>query len=118
MSGKEFVDRINQLFSKTGGRKSDFYEACGFASNSLTNWAARNTIPSADVALKIAKYLNTSVEYLVTGEAPDSVPEDIIELAYEIYALPDVYQKIIFDTVNTLKADATEREKERQRDIG
>lgn len=117
MSGQEFVDRINQLFPK-GARKSDFCHECGIQANSLSLWASRNTIPSADVALKIAKYLNTSVEYLVTGEAPDSVPENILDLAYEIYALPDVYRKIVFDTVKTLKADATEREKERQRNIG
>ena len=118
MSGKDFVDRINLLFSQTGGRKSDFYEACGIASNSMTNWAARDTIPSADTALKIAKYLNTSVEYLVTGKAPDNIPKEILDTAYEIYALPEVYKTLLFEMLKTLKADVFERAQERQQDIG
>ena len=38
-----------------------------FAANTLANWAARSTIPPADIALAIADALNCSVRWLITG---------------------------------------------------
>lgn len=32
------------------------------------DWTRRNTVPAADIAVKIADCLGTSVEYLVTGK--------------------------------------------------
>lgn len=36
----------------------------------VETWVLRNTIPDAIMSVKIAKILDTSVEYLVTGEEP------------------------------------------------
>ena len=38
--------------------------------------SARNTMPPADIAVRIAKALNVSVEYLVTGNDAKSAPAD------------------------------------------
>ena len=41
----------------------------GLKPNTLSNYLRKNSsIPSADIAVKIAQALNVSVEYLVTGE--------------------------------------------------
>lgn len=37
----------------------------------VETWIARNTIPDAVDAVKIAQALGTTVEYLVTGNKPD-----------------------------------------------
>lgn len=37
----------------------------------VENWIARNTIPDAVEAVKIAQAFGTTVEYLVTGNKPD-----------------------------------------------
>lgn len=51
-----------------------------FAKRAIDSYVgSRGCIPSADIAVKIAKVLGTSVEYLVTGEAPSVqivVPEN------------------------------------------
>lgn len=57
---------------------------CGFNERYIENMIMRKNDPPADVAYKIAHALGTTVEYLVTGEAPD---KDIV--------LPDDLQRII-----------------------
>lgn len=40
----------------------------------ISGWRATNVLPRADDAVKIASALNTTVEYLVTGEEPEFLP--------------------------------------------
>lgn len=48
-------------------RKELAYKA-DFSLTSLSTGIKRNSIPSADVAYRIAKTLNVSIEYLLTGK--------------------------------------------------
>ena len=43
---------------------------CGFSNVTLSDWKNKGNMPKADKLVKIARYLGTSVEYLVTGEDP------------------------------------------------
>lgn len=45
---------------------------CGFSGVSLSDWKSGKSHPNVDKLIKIARCLNTTVEYLVTGE--NSVP--------------------------------------------
>ena len=100
MSGKEFVDRINLLFSQRIGKpKADLYESCRIPKNSLTNWSQRNTIPGADIALRIANYLNTSVEFLLTGsDSHQRLPPEMVK--YQ--SLSAEHQKMIATMIEAL----------------
>lgn len=87
-------------------RKELAYKA-DFSLTSLSTGIKRNSIPSADVAFRIAKTLNVSVEYLLTGK--DSTKTDIPDtnnlsqinylkykkLIEKIEALPENVQKSI-----------------------
>ena len=42
--------------------------AVGISYNTLQSWITKDRLPDAEQALKIAKELNTNVEYLVTGK--------------------------------------------------
>ena len=63
-----FFSRIEELLKEKKKTQKDMVVHIGVSAQSFTNWKARNSIPSADIAVKIAQFLNTSVEYLVTGE--------------------------------------------------
>jgi transcriptional regulator with XRE-family HTH domain len=54
---------------------------------SISDWKKNGSYPYADIAVKIAKILNTTVEYLVTGAPPEGVAPDILDLARKIAAL-------------------------------
>jgi len=69
----EFVDRVLLLLDSKGKTRKEITMSAGIAPNSFVVWKKRGTIPPADVAVLIAKELNTTVEYLVTGEQPDRI---------------------------------------------
>ena len=75
MSGElsSFKDRLIEEIEYHGISKTDFAEKVGISLGTLNMYLYRNSIPSADIAVKLAKVLNTTVEYLVTGEQKDNL---------------------------------------------
>ena len=63
-----FWSRTNKLIKicKTTQRKLAL--DCGLQERVIENQSMNNRIPKADEAVRIAKALNTTVEYLVTGK--------------------------------------------------
>ena len=88
-----FWERIELLLKKQGFSQKELGEAVSVSGASITGWK-NGSIPRADIALKIANYLNVSVEWLITGEEGE-IPHEILNLAYEISALPEVYKNFI-----------------------
>lgn len=48
--------------------QKDLAATIGISYNTLQSWITKDRLPDAEQALKIAKELNTNVEYLVTGK--------------------------------------------------
>lgn len=51
--------------------QKELASAIGISYNTLQSWITKDRLPDAERALKIAKQLNTSVEYLVTGKTEE-----------------------------------------------
>lgn len=49
--------------------QKELSEKIGISYNTLQSWITKDRLPDAEQALKIAKELNTSIEYLITGKA-------------------------------------------------
>lgn len=64
----DFVDRIDELLSEKKMNRNALYEKFNISKNLIGQWKQRGTIPSADIVCKIAEFLDTSAEYLVTGK--------------------------------------------------
>lgn len=71
----DFVERIDLLLKERNLKRSALCEAVEIDSTSISVWKKRGTIPSGDVCVKIAKYLNVDVEYLITGQKKE--PEKV-----------------------------------------
>lgn len=63
--------------------------------------SARHTMPPADIAVRIAKALNVSVEYLVTGKDEKIIPHDYISYQPYRFLLEDL-SKLSDDEIKTL----------------
>lgn len=63
-----FWDNVKTILSQNKILQKDFADKLGYNLSTLKNQMARNISPSVDEAVKIAQALNTTVEYLVTGE--------------------------------------------------
>ncbi|WP_443741415.1 helix-turn-helix domain-containing protein [Treponema berlinense] len=71
----DFVERIDLLLKEKNLKRSALCEAVEIDSTSISVWKKRGTIPSGDVCVKIAKYLNVDAEYLITGQKKE--PEQV-----------------------------------------
>lgn len=68
----DFVERIDEKLKAKNLKRIALCEYLELTHSALTDWKKRGTIPAADICLKIAEYLGTTVEYLVTGKEKES----------------------------------------------
>ena len=71
---KEFAD----LCQKRNVTPYRVAKECGFSNVTLSDWKNKGSTPRADKLIAVARYLGTTVEYLVTGEASDPLPPVIL----------------------------------------
>ena len=78
----DFRDRLRDQIEYCGLLDKEVADRAGISKRAIDSYVgSRGCIPSADIAVKISKVLGTSVEYLVTGEAPSVqivVPENSV----------------------------------------
>lgn len=86
------------------GELKEYVSYCGIPSSTISNWKTRNSSPKVADVVKIALYKNVSIEWLITGEAPESVPPGTLALAKDIEALPEEYREIIRRNVEDFKS--------------
>lgn len=78
-SAESIINRIKSLCDIKSLEKIDITPQI------VSNWKSRNSIPRADDLFRIAKYLNVSMEWLLTGENPTTdLPLDIQKVASEL----------------------------------
>lgn len=112
----DFVNRIDLLLKEKLLKRTSFCELMGLTKTALTDWERRNTIPAADVALKIADYLNVSVRYLVTGEDEKAVVKENLtreerEFLNQWNSFSDEQKKSIMALWNLYVQEQMEKEK-------
>lgn len=64
----EFAKVLNSLLDEKGLKKSDLSRELNLPDQTVRNWFGRESLPGVDVALKVAKFLGVSVEFLMTGK--------------------------------------------------
>ena len=67
----QITDRIEILLTQKGLKRSDLVRATGINESTIRNWI-RGTQPQVEPIYTIAKFLNVSVEFLITGITPES----------------------------------------------
>ena len=102
-----FADRLERLLNEKKMQKAELAERIGFSANGISTWKATGTIPRADIAVKIAKCLDVTTEYLIFGtyEGIDTKKDS---LAYKIAKLPENKKKIIEAVYNAISAETTD----------
>ena len=71
ISGREIVERMSQL-----GELKEYTMHCDIPSSTISNWKTRNSSPKVSDIVKISKYKNVSIEWLITGHDPEGLTED------------------------------------------
>ncbi|WP_041866103.1 helix-turn-helix domain-containing protein [Sediminispirochaeta smaragdinae] len=68
----DFIDRVKEELRNQKKTQEWLAWKAGISYNTLKGWTAKGRLPNVEQATAIAKALNTTVEYLVTGEEADS----------------------------------------------
>ncbi|MCQ2594807.1 MAG: helix-turn-helix domain-containing protein [Treponemataceae bacterium] len=62
-----FIERLNEILESRNMSQASLAESLSIGKSTISGWR-NGTMPSVTIALGIAKILNTSVEYLITGQ--------------------------------------------------
>ena len=81
----DFYNRVKEMVkNKSNLTLRAFIESLNINYDSYNGLKRYNNFPRADEAVKIAQALNTSVEYLMTGNEPDTYKEKYDNLKNKI----------------------------------
>lgn len=80
-----FYERLREICKERGTTVTNMLGKLGIATGSTGNWK-RGSLPNGDVLIKIADYLNTSIDYILLGEYRSDVSKDEKKLV-ELYRL-------------------------------
>ena len=87
-----FSERLEDLLKKEGKTKVEVANFAGITTQTFYDWKKKGAVPNADTAVKIAKYLDTSVEYLITGEDENSLSKKVDTLTQKIEAAKKILE--------------------------
>ena len=107
----DFRERLREEIAFSGLSNKEVAAQAGITNRALVSYVSGQAcMPSADVAVRLAKVLNTSVEYLMTGEhasIPNESNEDTRKLVHVYGSLPSTQKKLLLavaeDIANCLK---------------
>lgn len=83
----DFWIRTNALIKQLNKTQRGLSLECGFSDRKIENQSSNDRIPDAIEAVKIAKALNTTVEYLVTGEDNNAAEQQLKDLKVKLAEL-------------------------------
>lgn len=89
----EFWKRVNALIKSRKTKQEDVANSCGINYQTFRGWVVHKTYPNAKQSVLIAKALDTTVEYLVTGHYGDftvgirNMKQKLAELEVELHNL-------------------------------
>ena len=75
---EDFWTRVKYKIKESNTTMDWVAHKINIRADSFRRWSQRKTIPNAQKAYDIAKALNTSIEYLLTGEEPRHLSNDDI----------------------------------------
>ncbi len=101
-----FKENLRAELDYKGMLVKELAKKSGIKKQTIDNYlSAHNSMPSAETAVKLARALETSVEFLVSGKAPSSPKKakKEQEILLENYQrLSPQKRKIIFDLIQAL----------------
>lgn len=110
-NGMKIVERINEICKKKGIVRKEISNTLNMPDNCFSNWSARGTIPAADIALKIAKYLNVSLEWLITGTESEGLSLEEREILEKWNSLEEGQKETITILLNALAEQNAKKER-------
>lgn len=95
----DITDRISFELDFLGLTRADLSRATGIPESTIRNWI-RGTAPQAEPLYKVARFLNVSLEYLITGQdAPPRNERKNLDFLDSFLSLPEDEQNEIKELI-------------------
>ena len=88
MDNTLYWSRVKELLKKNKKTQVELCKETEIILGTMKGWQVNNRLPGSEESVKIAKALNTSVEYLVTGQESNLYKEKYDTLVTAIKELP------------------------------
>ncbi|MBD5160210.1 MAG: hypothetical protein HDT23_08235 [Ruminococcus sp.] len=100
-----FYERLRGICKENGTTVTNMLSRLGIATGSTGNWK-KGSLPNGDILIKIADYLNTSIDYILLGEYRSDISKDEKKLV-ELYRLtPErAKYKVLCDMENIVQEE-------------
>lgn len=104
MGWMSFAENLKELLDSKDIEIKELSHGTGISKNTIDNYlSGQKSIPNAENAVKIAKYLGTTVEYLVTGTlSENSHSQDFSKIIKNLYHLNSTDFESIKNIINSL----------------
>jgi transcriptional regulator with XRE-family HTH domain len=66
-NGVELIKRIDDTLKKHDKKRKDLCDYCSISTQAITNWSNRGSVPSIEIIMKAAEYLQVSLYWLLTA---------------------------------------------------
>lgn len=105
----DFRERLREEIAFSGLTYKELSAKTGISKRTIISYVSgQSCMPSADVAVKLAKALNTSVEYLILGEKSNSNQEKSDErsrkLNHIFKDLSDAQKQLLISVAENIKS--------------
>lgn len=104
-----FWERVDKLLEEKEINRKTLAAEAHFDASNVTKGIKNGNIPAADTAVKIARILNVSVEYLVDGTEKNytqnelKVFADFKKVIDDLKELPREIQENLFETIHSIR---------------
>lgn len=99
----DFGDRLRAEIEYSGMLQKELAAKAGIKKRALDMYiGAQKSMPPADVAVRLAKALGVTVEYLVEGRDSSSTQEADIKLKNDLKNIPITLRKKLLETIHLI----------------
>lgn len=84
---ENYFTRLKKLLKDQGKMVNELLDAVELPETQYHSLVRYDNVPRSDMAVKIADYLDTTVEYMVTGKSKEPLPADIMIRVRELMTL-------------------------------
>lgn len=82
----KFIENLLSLLEKRGITKTQFLTELNLGKNAISTWASNETLPNGNTLIKIADYLNISLDRLVgRAETSDNSEENDVKFSRDTF---------------------------------
>lgn len=95
-------ERLKESIKEAKTNQKELAEKTGLSTTSINNYTSGKRVPDADSFYKMCAYLNTRMEWILTGKGPRHINDELC-LSTDEKEVLDVYNKLTYEEKMIIK---------------